>query len=58
LTAARWVTWSAGLLLVVVALVLAGRASDGRSTASSVWRVLTAAAASGVMFSVLVLAGP
>jgi hypothetical protein len=38
LSAARWVTWSVGALLILTALVFARRASDGRSTASSVWR--------------------
>lgn len=58
LTAARWVVWSTGALLVLAALVLAGRASAGRSTASSVWRLLAGAAGSGLLFSVLVLVGP
>jgi hypothetical protein len=58
LTPARWVAWSIAALLVVAALVLAGRAFAGRSTAVSVWRVLAAAVATGVAFSVLVLAGP
>jgi hypothetical protein len=58
LTAARWVAWSIGALLVVVALVFAGRASAGRSTSPSVWRLLAGVAGSGLLFSVLVLAGP
>jgi hypothetical protein len=58
LTAARWVAWSIGALFVLAALLFAGRASAGRSTALSVWRLLAGAVASGLLFSVLVLAGP
>jgi hypothetical protein len=50
--------WSSGALLVLAALMFAGRASAGRSTASSVWLLLAGAVASGLLFSVLVLAGP
>jgi hypothetical protein len=51
----RWLTWSLGALLVVTALVLAGRASTGRSSAAAVWRALAAALTCGVCFSALVL---
>jgi hypothetical protein len=56
LSTARWVAWSTGALLIVAALVFAGRASAGRSTASSVWRLLAGAVGSGLLFSMLVLA--
>jgi cytochrome bd-type quinol oxidase subunit 2 len=58
LTTGRWVAWSAGALLVLVALIFAGRASAGRSATGSVWRVLVCAGACGALFSALVLAGP
>ena len=58
LTATRWVTWSAGAVLVLAALVFAGRASAGRSSAASVWRLLGGALVSGLLFNVLVLVGP
>jgi hypothetical protein len=45
-------------LAIVAALVFAGRASAGRSTAATVWRVLVAALTSGLFFSALVLAEP
>jgi hypothetical protein len=58
LSTGRWVTWSAGLLLILAALVYAGRASTGRASAKSVRRLVGAAVGSGLLFSALVLAGP
>lgn len=57
LAAARWVAWSTGVLLIVSALLFAGRASAGRSPAASVWRSLAGAVGSGLLLGVLVLAG-
>jgi Na+-transporting NADH:ubiquinone oxidoreductase subunit NqrB len=44
-----------GALLFATALVVAGRASAGRSTATAVWRVLLAGLACGVCFIALVI---
>ena len=57
MTAARWITWSAGALFVVGSLVLAGRARLGLGHTRAAWFAMIGGCLAGVTFSALVLAG-
>ena len=58
LTAVRWVLWSACLLMIATAVVLAQLARGGNGTVRRAWVANAGAAVAGLAFSVLALYGP